>query len=783
MYLRILKKDLKRKKTMNFILLIFIILAATFIAGSANNTISVMTALDTFFDKTEVPDYWFFLADNSEVKRFEAFADDKSVDYREQTFLQIDPKKIKVDGDPLDYNNTTCLSTLKGGTRIFDSNDKELTQIEEGEIYLTGLVWNSVDNDLKIGDMIEVTANGKTKTFTLAGSTKDALFGSAMAGMTRLLINEKDYEYFTEKEVYSFYSLCVYTEDENFIDEFNDLNLITLFNISRDGAKNTYIMDIVMAAVMLVVSVCLILISMVILRFTIHFTMSEEFREIGVMKAIGIRNSRIRMLYITKYFVISAVGGTIGLIFSVPFGNMMLGNLSQNMLMSGDRYLYLNAICAVGVVAIVVLFCYFCTRKIKDVSPIDAIRNGEKGERYRRKGMLSLSRSGIPTVPFLALNDILSGIRRYAAMLVIFTLGILLVIIPVNTINTVQSDELITWFNMAECNQVISEEQLFNASSDNYELVEEYLGDIRKKLSEKGIKADVFEEVMFRMNISHHGKKMSSLAFQGMGDITTDRYVYMEGTAPQYNDEVAISHIVAKNIDAKIGDTVEIKNGEETRNYIVTAIYQSMNNMGEGIRFHEDEQLNYQYASGSFGAQILYRDHPDAAELDKRLAMLQEMYPDCDVYAAGDYINQMIGDVADQVQGIKWMLLLVVLSINVLVTVLMVKSFITKDKGQIAMLKAIGFRNTALLGWQTLRIGIVLFLAVLIGTAFSTPISKVSAGQIFKIMGAYSIEFTIVPLEVYVLYPLIVLGVTVLFAIFAAMQVRNIAASETANIE
>ena len=46
MYLRILKKDIKRKKTMNIILLIFIILATTFIASGANNVVSVMTALD-----------------------------------------------------------------------------------------------------------------------------------------------------------------------------------------------------------------------------------------------------------------------------------------------------------------------------------------------------------------------------------------------------------------------------------------------------------------------------------------------------------------------------------------------------------------------------------------------------------------------------------------------------------------------------------------------------------------------------------------------------------------
>ena len=60
-----------------------------------------------------------------------------------------------------------------------------------------------------------------------------------------------------------------------------------------------------------------------VLRFTISFTLSEEFREIGVMKAIGIRNIKIRGLYLTKYFAISVVGAAIGLVFSYPFGKML----------------------------------------------------------------------------------------------------------------------------------------------------------------------------------------------------------------------------------------------------------------------------------------------------------------------------------------------------------------------------------------------------------------------------------------------------------------------------
>ena len=41
MFLRILKKDIKRKKTMNIIMLVFIILASMFVASGLNNVITI----------------------------------------------------------------------------------------------------------------------------------------------------------------------------------------------------------------------------------------------------------------------------------------------------------------------------------------------------------------------------------------------------------------------------------------------------------------------------------------------------------------------------------------------------------------------------------------------------------------------------------------------------------------------------------------------------------------------------------------------------------------------
>lgn len=781
MYLQILKKDLKRKKTMNLILFIFIVLAATFIAGSVNNMVTVMTALDTFFEKAEVPDYMLSFADEGEARQFEQFAKQEHYSIRQQEVIQIDPKKMEKEDGEMDYNNTVVISRIGNSVRIFDSYDREVTHINDGEIYFAVKVLES--EQLQVKDHVRIAANGKEGRFVVAGGVRDAIFASEMAGMTRVFVSDKDYSYFDAADAEHLYLTCIYTEDKNFSEKYHKLGQNVVMEIDQDEIRLLYMVDMVISAVMIVVSICLILISLVILRFTILFTMSEEFREIGVMKAIGIANRKIRGLYVVKYFAISLAGGGAGLMLSIPFGRLMLGNLSRNIMMETEGNFIWNALCTAAVAGVVVLFGYSCTRKIKRFSPMDAIRGGENGERYSRKGVLSLGRSRLPAVAFLALNDILSGIRRYVALILIFMIGILLVIIPVNVMNTLQSDHLLTWFSMAPCEHVISKEQLFNSNSNRRAWIQDQLDEISARLSDHGIRAEVYEEVLFRMSILFKDKQESSLAFQGIGDITADRYVYLEGSAPQDADEVGISHLIAARLGAQIGDTVSIQCGNEQRSYLVTAIFQTMNNLGEGIRFSEKEELDYRFVFGSFGIQIRYTDDPDNKQLEQRKEQLKDWFADYEVYTAGEYVNEMIGDISGQLKGMKYLILTVVLCINMLVTVLMVKSFLTKEKGEIAMLKAIGFKNVSLAVWQTLRIGIVLFISSVIGTALSAPISHLCVTPVFQMMGAQSIAFDIRPMEVYVLYPLVVFAVTVIAGMCAAMQVKKIPASDASNLE
>lgn len=66
MHLNILRKDLKRKKTMNIILLISIILASMFASSSMNNLLSITTAMDSYVRKSELADYTVYLNDTKE---------------------------------------------------------------------------------------------------------------------------------------------------------------------------------------------------------------------------------------------------------------------------------------------------------------------------------------------------------------------------------------------------------------------------------------------------------------------------------------------------------------------------------------------------------------------------------------------------------------------------------------------------------------------------------------------------------------------------------------------
>ncbi len=86
-----------------------------------------------------------------------------------------------------------------------------------------------------------------------------------------------------------------------------------------------------MILVILLVSVVLLLISMLCIRFTQLTQLEANQKEIGMLKAIGLPKGDIRNLYFLKFLVLSLLGAVCGL---------GLAFLSKGALSAGMRELY-----------------------------------------------------------------------------------------------------------------------------------------------------------------------------------------------------------------------------------------------------------------------------------------------------------------------------------------------------------------------------------------------------------------------------------------------------------
>ncbi len=795
MFWRMLKKDLKRKRAMNVILLVFIILASMFMSSGVSNIITVTTALDSYFEMADVPDYFALCENKSSDQDICGTLENASAidEFRIEEFVRMSQSNITRVGEPLDDSNINQILVLQSdrdmGMNYFLDDESILKSVPKGEIYVARYIEENMG--LKVGDKITVEIEGVSREFTFAGSFRDAVCGTELIGIKRFIINGKEFDEYmsgeTIKNVYGGKCLYIHTANlDKTLSQIADISDSFTFAGDTDMLGKAYIFDMIITGLILVVSLILIIISFAVLRFTIAFTLSEEFREIGVMKAIGIRNIKIRGLYLTKYFAISVVGAAIGLVFSYPFGNMLMSLSTNSIIINERNTIFVNVICAVLVAAIILLFCLGCTGRVSKMSPIDAVRNGQTGERFRKKGVMSLGRSRLGTTAFLAANDIVSSPKRYAVITFTFFLCMSLLIMLSNVTASLKSGKLLKYFGNADCHAVadIGDEAVKFMTEDGHDKVKKYLDDMEQTLAENGMPAECMTEYYIYTMIRYGEYESKTAILQGTGT-TMDMYEYLEGTPPQNSGEIAVTTLLAKKLDAEIGDTVTLSYPTgETTEFIITALYQSMVNQGISVRVHTDCDINYTAASGSPGTQIKFTDTPDDKEVLRRIEKIKELYPKfSSVKTAGETVSDTTG-VGGAIDVVKKMSAVLTVILVALITVLMERSFIAKEQAEIALMKAIGMRNAKIYGQHTLRFFISAAAAVLLAELLGMPLTKLCFDPIFGTMGLeMGVEYMQIPMEIYAVFPVIVLTATVVSAFLTSLYTKRIKSSDTASIE
>ena len=747
-----------------------------------------MNGTDYYLDKAGIGDYIIItMGDNAVGALTEMLeAEDAVKDYRMELVVFGGEEDITAaDGSSVDCKNTTIYQSIETSViNFFDNKNEPITKVEPGHVYVSG---NFMDvNGFEEGDVICFEHSGVEMTFILDGTAKDALLGSDFMGNTRFLLNDGDMQELLDNEmIYNHYrgEICYIDTDDVMVMK---AAMADASNVAFDGSRSTikmaYVMDMIVAFIMLILSVCLIIVSFVVLKFSITFTIAEEFREIGVMKAIGLSNGKIRSLYIVKYLMMAALGAIIGFFASIPFGKLLLNSVSKKMVLGSDNAVLINLLGSVLVVCVIVLFVYLCTGKVKNSLPVDAIRSGQTGERYKNKSVLRIHRCPTGNAFFMAANDILSNPKRFLTIMISFGLCTLFVLMLVNTTATMKSPNLIHTFGTESHLYVTDVSEVMDyMGGSSKEGMQERLTEMAEELTLEGMPAELCIELQYKYPITFNGKDYVLTCQQGMNTEITD-YVYMEGVVPGNEYEIALTPQISEITGAKIGDIITIHYGGEDMECMVTAYFQTMNQFGEIIRLHEDAPTDFGYISSAFSYQINFMDSPTEEEIELRKERIKELYDNEKVMNTTEYCIDCTG-VADTLESVQFLLLGITLVVVILVTILMERSFIADEKSQIAILKAIGFRDSAVIKWHVYRFGLVALIAVVLAAVLSIPMTELCITPIFGMMGAVDVDYNIDPLQIFLLYPGVVLVMTVIVTLITAMYTKTIKSSDTANIE
>ena len=786
MFWRILKKDLKRKKTMNIILLLFVILCSMFAAAAVNNIIAVTGGIEHYFDAADVPDVIVMALSSGENDLEEKLGELISVkEIRTEHWLCVTSSKFfKYKGKELDNftNAAWLISDNEMAINYFDENNNIIESVDKGCFYANAPFLQDID--IKEGDEVELTVGNSHLALKFMGRFKGALFGSGNTTSPYLIINSADYDYLDKDEathIMNGWQFYVNTSD---VDEIRELakDYSGVYIYTREENKGIYLYDMLSAYILMIISIVLMFTAFVVLRFTIGFTISEEFREIGVMKAVGIGGGSIRSLYIVKYLAITVIGALIGYFCSVPLGDMMMETVSKNIVFGSGNSTIMGLLSTAAVVIIILLFCYGCTRRVNKLSPIDAVRNGQTGERFRRKSLLRLGRSKLPQTAFLSVNDVISSPKQFSIIVVVFTLCILLMTIMSNFALTLKSEKILRFFDVPSSEAHIMDSEIFREVFVDQSTYQQIIADIEKLLADNGMPGKCTMTISAQFETAHEDKT-ETVNFRVIKGETNDTFYVDEGSAPQKIDEIAVTAGTLDNLDAEIGDRVTAVINEKEYEFMITGTFSSFVNSDNAAFLYKDFDLGHQEASNVMGAQIHFDGSPDKEQINQNIEKLRILLETDKVYSTTDYINNFTG-MSDTLNATKQMMMVITVIVTALLVILMERSFISKEKSEIALMKAVGVGDGSIILQHSLRFVIVSVIACIVSTAMLMPISNVMMNWVGNIVGDISgLKCDFDPLEIFVICPAILIGVTVMGSFLTALYTKTIKASDTASIE
>ena len=760
------KNDFLRNKIVTLAVFVFITMAVILAASATNNIANLIQSMSELQERAVPADITQMHSGEFDQKEIDRFTEEQSENIAMQETMVL----LTIDGSNIHFgNNQTMAGTVQDISFvvqnekfdfILDLNNEKL-DVKEG--YVAVPIYFMELHDLKIGDTITVESGGYQKEFVISDYARDYEMNSSLTSSKRFVINQTDYHEMQKMLVGEPEYLIEFKLNEN-----GDSNAVQTAYIEAGLPANgptvggqffmifNAMSDAAVAMVIILISVLLIIIASLCIRLTFLATIDEDLREIGVMKAIGISKKDIKKVYLNKYRVMSVAAGIIGYLLSFAIVNLLNGNMRLYLSsdLSGNLKYGLSLIAPIFVYIMIVMYCKKVLKRIDKISAVEALRSNIMERGKNRKYSFSLIKNQFfSTNIYMGIRDVFKRSKLYSLLFIIFIVCTFIVILPLNMYNTMNSPEFSTYMGIGKSDMRIDLRKTDRITEDFNKLQEELKNDsdIEKYASyiTSSYQVKNTEGTWDYINIE-------------TGDFSVFPLNYLEGSAPDREGEISLSHANASQdgLNKKVGDKVVVKVGGTEKTLKVSGIYQDITNGGKTAKAHTSLGINEEAVLWN----IFYMDLASGVDKQAKKHYYQNAYESAQVNDIQEYTQQTLGNIIDQMSTVVIGGIAISFIIVVLITALFLRMLLSKDMSQIAIMRSVGLTSKHISHQYMAGTLMVLIFGIIAGVFASTYLGEFLVSMAMSSMGAAKIEFVQVLWQTWLLSPLalmIVVGFTI----------------------
>ncbi|MEJ3736854.1 ABC transporter permease [Bacillus tropicus] len=771
---RMLKRDFSQNKMIITILFMFIMLSSLLMASASSNVINLLNSMEQLVKVSNAPHFVQMHAGEVNQKSIDSFVEKTPFVKKQQTaeMVQINGHNIFIKKkNEAEHNGVMDISFVKQNSK-FDfllNLNNEVVDVRKGEIGVP--IYYMQKYNLRIGDKIWVDKNKNELEFTISAFVRDVQMNPSIVSSKRFVISNEDFERIKRNFRKSEYLIEFQLTDVNKINEFQ--NLYESSNLPQKGPSITYslfktlnsLTDGIIAAVLIIISALLMLIAMLCIRFTITTSMEEDYREIGVMKAIGITSKDIQKLYVTKYVVISAGGCICGYILSLFVTKIFTSNITLYMGAADKSILHnvVSLIITTLLFLVVILFCRIILRKFRGITAIDALQSRNKLGIRKRRNSFSLNRSKSKNINiFISIQDVIKRFKLYRVLSIILIIAVFMIVVPVNFLYTIQSPKFVNYMGTGKSDIRIDLQQTEN--------IEKRFKDVISYLQNDDEVEKYATFVTSTFNMVNADGTHENLHVE-VGDFTQFPLDYMQGRAPKNEDEIALSYINANELKKNVGDKVVLFVEGKEKALTISGIYQDVTNGGKTAK------ASFSYNKENILWYVVNVDLKLNVGLQEKVKEYKHNFSSAKITDTDDYLTQTLGETIKQLRLVTQVAILIAILISVLITAMFFKMLLAKDSFQILIMKSIGFSSKDIRIQYVTRSIVIVLIGIVTGTVLAATFGEMLVSWLGSFMGAAHIKFVVNPIVSYVICPAILficVTATTLFSSFTMKQTNDV---------